>query len=150
MVSSIWLRYTASQAINILKDICRWAKAFGTNDELADIFFSLGNTHFNNQTLPGLGLNIVRYNAGACSNNSIDGDSMVLSPDMIPSREMQGYWLDWNSSNPSSASWNWGLDANQRSMVSKARDRGVNIVELFSNSPMWWMCYNHNPSGKIR
>jgi galactan endo-1,6-beta-galactosidase len=23
----------------------------------------------------------------------------------------------------------------------------VNIFELFSNSPMWWMCNNYNPSG---
>ena len=28
-----------------------------------------------------------------------------------------------------------------------ARDRGANKFELFSNSPMWWMCYDHNPSG---
>lgn len=32
-------------------------------------------------------------------------------------------------------------------MLSKARSRGTNILELFSNSPMWWMCKNHNPSG---
>ncbi|KAJ7827535.1 hypothetical protein B0H14DRAFT_2814676 [Mycena olivaceomarginata] len=25
--------------------------------------------------------------------------------------------------------------------------RGANLVELFSNSPVWWMCYNLNPSG---
>lgn len=28
-----------------------------------------------------------------------------------------------------------------------AKARGANWLELFSNSPMWWMCYNHNPSG---
>src|SRR5437660_827774 len=28
-----------------------------------------------------------------------------------------------------------------------ARNRGADKFELFSNSPMWWMCYNHNPSG---
>ncbi|RFU28166.1 Glucosylceramidase, partial [Scytalidium lignicola] len=124
-----------------------WAKAFGTDDDLADIFFSLDDTSLNNQDLPGLGFNIVRYNAGASSRNTFDGDSMVVSPDMVLSRQMDAYWLDWNSTDPSTSSWSWSVDANQRSVVSKAQERGVNIIELFSNSPVWWMCYNHNPSG---
>jgi hypothetical protein len=33
-------------------------------------------------------------------------------------------------------------------MLQKARDRGANYFELFSNSPMWWMCKNDNPSGQ--
>jgi galactan endo-1,6-beta-galactosidase len=32
-------------------------------------------------------------------------------------------------------------------MVTKAQSRGANHIDLFSNSPMWWMCINHNPSG---
>jgi galactan endo-1,6-beta-galactosidase len=32
-------------------------------------------------------------------------------------------------------------------MMWKARDRGANRFELFSNSPMWWMLYDHNPAG---
>jgi len=32
-------------------------------------------------------------------------------------------------------------------MLQKAHARGANLLELFSNSPMWWMCVNHNPSG---
>jgi galactan endo-1,6-beta-galactosidase len=39
------------------------------------------------------------------------------------------------------------VDSNQRNAMWKARDRGVDHIEMFSNSPMWWMCYNHNPSG---
>lgn len=97
--------------------------------------------------LPGLGFNIARYNAGACSKVPVDGESMALSPKMITSRMVDGYWINWNNSDPSSSSWNWNVDANQRSMLLKARDRGANIFELFSNSPMWWMCYNHNPAG---
>lgn len=124
-----------------------WAKAFGDRDDLADIFFTLDATVFNGQTLPGLGLNIVRYNAGACSWNNISGAVMVVSPDMITSRQMDGYWLDWHSTDSSSASWSWSVDSNQRTMLLNARDRGVDVFELFSNSPMWWMCYNHNPSG---
>ncbi|KAF5011440.1 hypothetical protein FDECE_2460 [Fusarium decemcellulare] len=72
---------------------------------------------------------------------------MVVSPNMILSRQIEGHWLNWDSSDPASSSWSWGVDSNQRNMMWKARDRGANRFELFSNSPMWWMCKNHNPSG---
>ncbi|KAJ2894483.1 hypothetical protein MKZ38_007504 [Zalerion maritima] len=124
-----------------------WAAAFGDSDDLADIFFSLDTVSWGSQSLPGLGFNIGRYNAGACSWNSVDGESMAVSSNMIPSRQIEGYWLDWDSSDPSSSSWDWYVDEQQRNMMWKARDRGANRFELFSNSPMWWMCYNHNPSG---
>ena len=124
-----------------------WAQAFGTRDDLADIFFTAKTVSLNGQSLPGLGFNIARYNAGACSSNSINGTRMVLSPKMIPSRKMEGFWLDWASTSPALSSWNWNVDAAQRAMLLKARDRGADILELFSNSPMWWMCVNHNPSG---
>lgn len=124
-----------------------WAKAFGWRDDLADIFFTSDWHPINGQWLPGLGLNIVRYNAGASSWNNVGGQSMEVSPSISGSRQMEGYWLDWYNSDPSSGSWNWWVDSNQRNMLWKARDRGANFFELFSNSPMWWMCYNHNPSG---
>lgn len=124
-----------------------WARAFGTRDDLADIFFTTKTTSFNGQSLPGLGFNIARYNVGASSWNSINGTKMQVSPKMIPSRHIDGYWLDWASTDPSSSSWNWSVDSSQRTMLLKARDRGANILELFSNSPMWWMCTNHNPAG---
>ena len=85
----------------------RWAQQFGNRDDLADIFFTLKQTKFNGETLPGLGFNIVRYNAGACSWNSVDGEKMVVSPNVKRSRQMEGYWLDWKSSDPASSSWNW-------------------------------------------
>jgi len=127
-----------------------WAQAFGTRDDLADIFFTLKTVPLsgvNTPSLPGLGFNIARYNAGACSSNSINGTRMVVSPKMIPSRKMQGFWIDWTSSDVASASWDWSVDVAQRAMLTKARDRGADVLELFSNSPMWWMCVNHNPSG---
>lgn len=124
-----------------------WAKAFGDRDDLATLFFSADSKTLNGQNLPGLWFNIVRYNAGAGSTNSIDGSTMVVSPNILPSRQMDGFWKDWTSSSPSSSSWDWTVDKNQRTMLSKARDKGATIFELFSNSPMWWMCKNHNPSG---
>ncbi|KAB5515511.1 endo-beta-1,6-galactanase [Coniochaeta sp. 2T2.1] len=124
-----------------------WARKFGSRDDLADIFFTTKTTTFSGTSVPGLGFTIARYNAGACSWNSINGESMVVSPKMIASRQIEGFWTDWNSSDPSSASWKWSVDANQRAMLTKAKARGADKFELFSNSPMWWMCKNHNPSG---
>lgn len=60
---------------------------------------------------------------------------------------VEGHWLNGDSDDPDSASWNWSADPRQRGMLVKARDRGADRLELFSNSPMWWMCRNHNPSG---
>ncbi|HEY6228341.1 MAG TPA: glycoside hydrolase, partial [Verrucomicrobiae bacterium] len=129
--------------------LCWWANVFGYRDDMADVVFTLNNTYLPEAgaTLPGLGMNIVRYNAGACSWNSINGATMQVSPNIPAFRQMEGFWLDWFSSDPASASWNWSVDGNQRNMLSKAKARGANVFELFSNSPMWWMCYNHNPSG---
>ncbi|KNG45990.1 glycoside hydrolase family 30 protein [Stemphylium lycopersici] len=124
-----------------------WAQQFGDRDDLADIFFTLGQTRFGGQTLPGLGFNHARYNAGACSWNSVDGESMVVSPNVKRSRQMEGFWLDWKSEDSNSASWDWSVDVNQRTALNKAIQRGVSKTELFSNSPMWWMTKNHNPSG---
>jgi len=124
-----------------------WAKIFGDRDDLADAFFTTKPVTLNNQTLPGLGMTIARYNAGACSWNEFDGRKMQVSKIIKPFRQIEGFWLDGKNPDPESASWNWSVDANQRAMLLKARDRGANRFELFSNSPMWWMCANDNPSG---
>lgn len=72
---------------------------------------------------------------------------MVVAPHMAPSRQIEGFWQDWYSADPGSSSWNWNADSTQRAMLAKAKVRGANHFELFSNSPMWWMCYNHDPAG---
>jgi galactan endo-1,6-beta-galactosidase len=114
-----------------------WAAAFGTRDDLANLFFTTDSVTYSGTSVPGLGLNIVRYNAGASSWNTYDGDTMVVSPDMIASRQIDGYWLNWASTDPTSSSWSWSVDANQREMLQKAADRDATVFELFSNSPMW-------------
>jgi galactan endo-1,6-beta-galactosidase len=124
-----------------------WANVFGDRDDLADIVFTTNYTRLNGMLLPGLGLNIARYNVGGCSSNSVDGAVMQVSPRIRPYQQIQGFWLDGHSTNPASASWNWTVDANQRSMLLKAKARGANLLDLFSDTPMWWMCKNHNPSG---
>jgi galactan endo-1,6-beta-galactosidase len=130
-------------------------KAFGTQTALADVFFTRNTVTVNGHALPGLGLNVIRYNAGASSTNKDpDGATMVVSPNIKASRQIDTFWLDWTSTNPNSTSWSWTVDANQRNMMrydlrsdnfcysshpSLAIARGANLVELFSNSPVWWM-----------
>lgn len=124
-----------------------WGVAFGDRDDLADLFFSRNTVKIGQTTAPGLGFNIVRYNVGGSSNKPSNGESMKVPSTMNPSRLVDGYWIDWNSKDPKSASWDWSVDANQRNMMRKAKDRGADIFELFSNSPMWWMLYNKNVAG---
>ncbi|MFZ4276699.1 glycoside hydrolase [Streptomyces arboris] len=124
-----------------------WARALGNRDDLADIFFTTKWVTYGGKSLPGLGLNIARYNAGASSwNQTASGDRMVVSNYIQPWKRIEGFWQDWTSEDPTSSAWNWSADANQRAMLLKATERGA-ISELFAKSPMWWMCKNHNPSG---
>jgi galactan endo-1,6-beta-galactosidase len=124
-----------------------WANVFGSRDDIADILFTTKFTALNGDSLPGLGLTLARYNAGGCSPKAVDGSIMQVSPRIPAFKQIQGYWQDSHSSDPASSSWDWTVDANQRLMLQKARDRGASHFELFSNSPLWWMCRNHNPSG---
>lgn len=92
--------------------------------------------------VPGLGLTIARFNPGGSGK---PGDSI---PENLPRestadkvwwfRDVDGYWLDWNSRDPQSASWDWTRDPNQRSLMMAASSRGVNIEFIFL-APMWWM-----------
>jgi galactan endo-1,6-beta-galactosidase len=129
--------------------LCWWGKAYGTRDDLADLLFSTKQVSYQGSQFSGLGLTVARYNLGAGTPNAIGDDQLVASPNIPASRQLDGYWLDWTDADPSSASWNWLADVNQRSMLVKARDRGATTFELFSNSPLWWMCNNHNPSGSV-
>ena len=139
--------------------LCWWAAEFGDRDDLADILFTTNYTMLNNDNLPGLGMTIARYNAGACSWNPVEGEIMQESKNIYETRQMEGFWVDWYSGDPNSGdwdwynedpnsdNWDWTVDSKQRQMLIKAKDRGATHFELFSNSPMWWMCYNNNPSG---
>lgn len=115
--------------------LCWMGNPFGERDDMADLLFTTKTVRIGDAELPGLGLTIVRYNAGAC------GPGMVLSKNVLPFRQMEGFWLD------PAKDFEWDRDKAQRAMMLKAKSRGANRFELFSNSPMWWMCGNSNPSG---
>ena len=80
------------------------------------------------------------YNAGASSNISYDGSSISYSPNIPWWKEIQGFWIDWASEDPASTSWDWTQDANQVNLLKLAAARGLDSIEVFSNSPIWWMC----------
>ncbi|MFI0962358.1 beta-1,6-galactanase [Streptomyces sp. NPDC021080] len=123
-----------------------WANVFGARDDFADLFFTTRSTTYNGVSRPGLGLSIARYNLGACSWNSVGGETMTASANIPSFKQIEGYWQDWNNEDPTSSAWKWTADATQRAALTKATARGA-TSELFANSPMWWMCLNHNPSG---
>jgi galactan endo-1,6-beta-galactosidase len=124
--------------------LCWLGNAFGGREDLADLLFTTKTVTIGDAKLPGLGMTIVRYNAGACGPGEVDGRSMVLSKSVLPFRQIEGLWLDPTKGE---AGWDWNRDKAQRAMMLNAKKRGANKFELFSNSPMWWMCVNANPSG---
>ncbi|MBM2620269.1 hypothetical protein JIG36_32620 [Actinoplanes sp. LDG1-06] len=123
-----------------------WANVFGDRDDFADLFFTTRTVTYNGVARPGLGLTIARYNLGASSWNDVGGERMVASPNIPRFKQIEGFWQDWRNTDPASTAWNWNADAKQRAALIKATQRGA-VSELFANSPMWWMCLNHNPSG---
>ncbi|TDD66178.1 beta-1,6-galactanase [Actinomadura darangshiensis] len=119
-----------------------WANTeLGGRDDLAAALFGLDGVRVGATggeiELPGLGLNIVRYNLGACT--WTDGSAMIESPAIVRRKQIETF-CDGDE-------WDWSADANQRTMLSKARDAGADTFEMFSVSPPWWMTVNGNPSG---
>lgn len=127
--------------------LCWMGEVFGQREDLADALFTTKNVDMGSEVIPGLGMNIVRYNAGACSWNSVGDRKMQKSKIILPYRQMEAFWLDPSQPDSNSNGWDWNRDINQREMMLKAKRRGADRFELFSNSPVWWMCKNDNPSG---
>ena len=131
--------------------LCWWANQFGNHPQaetLADLIFSLKPIEWNGASVPGLGMQVARYNVGGGGGGvSVNGEWEKTSGNMPGYKALQSFWLNWFSQDPTSASWDWSRDANQRAILAMAVARGVNRVELFSNAPPWWMDYNHSTAG---
>lgn len=128
-----------------------WGNGIGSSsyqDTYADLLFTLKPVRFFGVTLPGLGLNIARYNIGGGGRPSDNiGGTVDKRPSSMPwYKDIDGYWTDWYDSNPASASWDFYRDSNQRNMMWAARDRGATF-EFFSNAPMWWMTTAKSSAG---
>jgi galactan endo-1,6-beta-galactosidase len=118
-----------------------WGRAVG-GTENADYYADLIYTTKDADGVPGLGLNVVRYNVGG---GGIDQRRENKGQKLQWQMDIHGYWTDPNTRDP--ANWNWSVDENQRVMMQKARDRGANVFDLFSDSPMWWMNANLSTAG---
>lgn len=106
--------------------LCWWANVVGgysNRDEYADLVFSR------------LKLNIVRYNIGGGENPN--GPGTIQFRAMIPGFE------------PERGVWDWDADHNQRWMLRAALKRGVNRVEVFANSPPYWMTASGSVTGSV-
>ncbi|KAI9327886.1 glycoside hydrolase superfamily [Obelidium mucronatum] len=116
----------------------------------ADLFFTNKTTtvtiNGKRVSLPGLHLNIVRYNIGGTGRQGdfpgvteyYNGGVSPTAAGLEWSKLVEGYWVNGISND--SVNWDWSRDSNQRSMLKAAVSRGgVNVVEFFSNAPMWWM-----------
>ena len=118
-----------------------WARAIGGTGN-ADYYADLIYTTTIKDDYPGLGLNIVRYNVGG---GGINQPKENKGPKLQWQMDIHGYWTDPHSSDP--ATWSWSVDQNQRGMMQKARERGANMFQMFSDSPMWWMNSNRGTAG---
>lgn len=130
-----------------------WANGIGDSAYAAtyeDLFFTRDTVSFAGRALPGLGLNIVRYNVGGGGRpGDVAGTTENVPRELTPwFRDIDGYLIDWNDQeNPDSRSWDWSRDAAQRSVLQAALARGVTEVELFANAPMWWMTQEKSSAG---
>ena len=78
-----------------------WANVFGDRDDFADLWFTTKSVTYNGTALPGLGMNIARYNLGACSWNTVDGAKMVASPNIPRFAFSSSAW--WAFSKPAAS-----------------------------------------------
>jgi len=82
----------------------------------------------------GLGYNVFRYNIGG-------GDN--------PTHTHMGQWKNIPGFEPSSGTWDWTADANQRAILQRIVTSGGSgvVLEAFSNSPPYWMTSSGCASG---
>jgi O-glycosyl hydrolase len=81
----------------------------------------------------GLGYNVFRYNIGGGEN---------------PSHNHMGQYKEMPGFEPSSGTWDWTADANQRAVLQRIVQNGTGIIlEAFSNSPPYWMTKSSCASG---
>ena len=127
------LDYTASvDPTNVLVEgfegwgtsLCWWANVVGdyaNRNNYADLAFTY------------LRLNIVRYNIGGGENPQSPGNLEFRA-------RMPGF-------EPEPGRWDWQADQGQRWMLKAAVARGVDRVDVFANSPPYWMTASSSITG---
>ena len=114
--------------------LCWWANRIGYSDSLsqkaAETFFSTD----------GLGLNIARFNIGG-------GDDPSHTHITRTDSNMPGY----TKYNNGSVTYDWSADVNQRNVLRRCIEAAGDdmIVEMFSNSPPYYMTNSGCSSGAV-
>lgn len=109
--------------------LCWWANVIGgwseeNIDTVMDLLYS---------PTQGLGFNVARYNIGGGDDPS--HTHMRIGGNVPGYLPVEGGCYDWTK------------DANQRKILNEAIERGVDILEAFSNSPPYWMTYSGCSAG---
>jgi galactan endo-1,6-beta-galactosidase len=126
-----------------------WAHAVGGSgnaNTFADLLYTIGDVTVGDNTYPGLGLTIVRYNVGG---GGVDRTEERKSSKMPAFRDIHGFWTEPPSAISPHGTWDWTLDPDQRAIMQMARQRGAETFELFSNAPMWWMTTDRSSDGSV-
>ena len=125
-----------------------WAKASGQTEyaELyAELFFTDKTVNVLGRDLPGLNINIARYNIGGGA-NGIAGEN--VSSKLEWWKGVDGFHvLPGSADDVSTENWNWNNDPHQRHIMALAKERNVNTFEFVSHAPMWWMNDSNSSQG---
>ena len=105
--------------------LCWWANRVGYSDSLAQ---KCADTFYGDD---GLRLNIARFNIGG-------GDDPTHNHITRTDSNMPGYTKYQNGQ----VTYDWNADSNQRNVLRRCIEAAGDdmIVEMFSNSPPYWMC----------
>jgi galactan endo-1,6-beta-galactosidase len=130
--------------------LCWWGKGIGQSqyeETYVDLLYTLNHQMLLKQNVPGLGLSIARYNLGGGGNYDTVNGMTERRPDRLPwYKDIDGYWVKPDSTNPISDAFDWSRDANQRSVLTQIQKR-KGVIEFFANAPMWWMTNERSSAG---
>lgn len=109
--------------------LCWWANVIGgwseeNVDKVMDLLYS---------PTQGLGFTVARYNIGG--GDDPNHTHMRIGGNVPGFLPVEGGCYDWTK------------DVNQRKILNEAIERGVDILEAFSNSPPYWMTYSGCSAG---
>jgi len=139
--------------------LCWWGNLIGGTayqSKAAQLLGTYNSVDYmgNGTALPGLGLNIIRYNVGGGGRaGDVSGTPENISSTLPWHKDIDGYWKNWTSKDITSSSWDWTRDAQQRAMLIALRDARSSAglsslaVEFFHNAPMWWMTPSKSSDG---
>ena len=144
-----------------------WASVVGQtkfDGMYSDLFFTDKTVEVLGKKLPGLNLNLARYNIGGGGDLSNgerqtdefhwwkDVDGFQLEPIEVPEDQLEIAGENETVIRPdlvdlNTDKWDWSRDAHQRHMLDLAQKRNVDTVEFVAHAPLWWMNDSQSSQG---